>query len=338
MTLNALQESSEFESQARFYVGVDTHTDTHTIAVLDDVGRTLKTATYSTTAGGYRSVVKALARFGSPAQVVVGVEGTNSYGAGLTRVLQAGGFTVFEVLRPTRQVRRMDGKSDPIDAVEAARTLISGRGISVPKSSIGAAESLRYLNAARDKYVSIMTALSNAILSLLITAPEGIREKYARGTIVNKLQALVGCRPGALDPTSVDFHVLTTLKSLARTYQETKKAADFLKDQMRLILEKEYPVLLAVHGVGTITAAALTITAGDNPQRIHSEAAFAKLCGACPIPASSGKTNRHRLNRGGDRRANKALHRIALVRLSTHQPTKDYAQRQTQRGKTKKEI
>lgn len=245
---------------------------------------------------------------------------------------------MFEVLRPARQVRRMDGKSDPIDAAEAARTLMSGKGISIPKTGSGPAESLRYLNAARDKYVSVMTALSSAILSLLVTAPLNIRQKYSKGTTTKTLECLAVCRPGNLDPTSTDFHVLTALKSMAVTHKEISVSAALLEGRMRLILEEHYPALLSVHGVGTMTAAALAITAGDNPERIRSEAAFAKLCGACPIPASSGKTNRHRLNRGGDRRGNKALHRIALVRMSTDQNTKDYVERQTGRGKTKKET
>lgn len=338
MTPSALQETSGTESQVQFYVGIDTHTDTHTIAVLDATGRTVETSTHAATPAGYRGVVNALNGFAGPSQVSVGVEGTNSYGAGLTRALQAGGFTVFEVLRPTRQVRRMDGKSDPIDAVEAARSLMSGRGISVPKTSTGPAERLRYLNAARDKYVSIMTALSCSILSLLVTAPEAIREKFSQDTTAKTLTLLAQCRPGKLDPTGTDFYVLTALKSMARTHQDIKETAKVLEQQMKAIVEEHYPTLSGVHGVGTITATSLAVTAGDNPERIHSEAAFAKLCGACPIPASSGKTNRHRLNRGGDRRANKALHRIALVRMGSHQPTKDYVERQTKRGKTKKEI
>lgn len=306
--------------------------------MLDAAGRTLVTTTYPATSAGYRCAVKDLDKFGGPDQVKVGVEGTNSYGAGLTRFLQTTGFTVFEVLRPTRQVRRMDGKSDPIDAVEAARTLISGRGISIPKTGTGPAESLRYLIAARDKYVSVMTALSNSVLSLLVTAPEGIRQKYSQATTTKTLACLAACRPGKLDSTSADFHVLTALKSMARTHKDINEAATVLGEHARVILEEHYPVLLTVYGVRTMTAAALAITAGDNPQRIRSEAAFAKLCGACPIPASSGKTNRHRLNRGGDRRGNKALHRIALVRMSKHQPTRDYVDRQTGRGKTKNEI
>lgn len=322
----------------QFHVGVDTHADTHTIAILDAAGRVAETSTHSATPEGYREVIGTLRGLGDPSVVQVGVEGTNSYGAGLTRALADDTFEVFEVLRPTRQVRRMDGKSDPIDAVEAARTLMSGRGISVPKSGIGTAESLRYLTVARNKYVSTMIALSNAILALLVTAPAQIRTKYGAKGTKQTLRNLQHCRPGHLDTTSVDFYVLTTLKTMAKTHQTLQEAADQLEKRMGHLVEAHYPALLNLHGVGVITAATLAVTAGDNPQRIHSEAAFAKMCGACPIPASSGRTNRHRLNRGGDRQANMALHRIALVRMRHHEPTRKYVARQVTRGKTKREA
>lgn len=321
-----------------FWVGIDTHSETHTVAVLDAAGRTLMTGTYPATKTGYQEVVEGLVCLGRPAQFRVGVEGTNSYGAGLSRTLQTAGFEVFEVLRPARRVRRMDGKSDPIDAVEAARTLMSGRGVSVPKNGVGYAESLRYLHAARDKYVGMMTAISNAVLALVVTAPVSLREKYAQKTTEKTIAALAACRPGMRDHAGTDYHVLSALRSMAKTYGDLKEEAGRLEEQMRGILEDHYRALLAVYGVGVVSAADLVVTAGDNPERIRSEAAFAKLCGACPIPASSGKTNRHRLNRGGDRRANRALHRIALVRMSSHRETRAYVEKQTQRGKGKKEI
>ena len=322
----------------RFYVGVDTHTNTHTIAVLDAVGRVRETHTYPATPGGYRKVINLLTGLGGPSVVQAGVEGTNSYGAGLTRALQANGFTVFEVLRPARQVRRLDGKSDPIDAVEAARTLMIGRGISTPKSATGVAESLRYLNAARNNYVSTMTSISNQILGFLVTAPAPLRQKYRAKETSQTLQKLRNSRPAHLDETSVDFHVLTTMKTLAKTHQHLKEAAENLEQQMNALLQEHYPALLALYGVGTITAATLVATAGDNPSRIRSEAAFAKMCGACPIPASSGKTSRHRINRGGNRQANAALHRIALTRMNSDETTRQYVARQTKAGKTKREI
>lgn len=336
--IEKLDQGQDAASVTKLYVGVDTHADTHTVAALDGVGRVLWTKTYPATSVGYQAVITCLESLGPVGETLVGVEGTNSYGAGLTRALVAGGFDVFEVLRPTRQVRRMDGKSDPIDAVEAARALISGRGVSVPKSGTGAAESLRCLNVARNKYVSVMKALSNAVLSLLITASVQVREKYEAETTRETLRKLRNCRPGCLGADSVDFFVLTSLKTMAKTHWDLNQAAAGLEDRMHALLQVHYPALLELYGVGTITAATLVAAAGDNPHRIRSEAAFAKMCGACPIPASSGKTNRYRLNRGGNRQANKALHQIAIVRMSNHEPTIQYAARQTERGKTKREI
>lgn len=322
----------------KFYVGVDTHIDTHTVAILDAAGRTLETSAHAATPHGYQDVIDTLKGLGDLSVIQVGVEGTNSYGAGLTRALQDSRFEVFEVLRPTRQVRRMDGKSDPIDAVEAARTLMSGRGISVPKSGVGAAESLRHLNVARNQHVSMMTALSNAILALLVTASAQIREKYRANTTRETLRKLRNSRPRPLEVDSVDYCALTSLKTMARTHQTLALAAEELEERMRVLLEVHYPALLQLHGAGTITAATLAATAGDNPKRIRNEAAFAKMCGACPIPASSGRTDRHRLNRGGNRQANKALHQIAVVRMSNHEPTRQYVERQIKRGKAKPEI
>lgn len=324
--------------ETMFYVGVDTHSQTHTVAVLDAVGRVLTTGTYPATSAGYDEVIAHLAGLGSVGQFQVGVEGTNSYGAGLSRALQAVGYRVFEVLRPTRRVRRMDGKSDPIDAVEAARTVMSGRGVSTPKDGTGPAESLRYLTAARNKYVSVLTSLSNMILAFLSTAPASVREKYSRETTGKTLAALAACKPAMRDLASTEFHILSTMKSMAQTHKNLKAVAEQLETQMKAVMEEHYPALLAIYGVGVIAAADLAVTAGDNPQRIRSEAAFAKLCGVCPIPASSGKTSRHRLNRGGDRRGNRALHRIALVRMSTEARTRAYVEKQVGLGKSKREI
>lgn len=321
----------------RFYIGIDTHTDTHTLAVLNTAGHVESTATYPTTMDGLTTICRLIGSLGDPEDLMIGIEGTNSYGAGLNRALQGAGYTTWEVLRPTRQVRRRDGKSDPIDAVEAARTVMSGRGISIPKTSDGPAESLRYLTRVRNKYVSMMTSLTNMITALLITAPTPIREKYIKASPAT-LKALASSRPGVLDPESVDFHVMATLKSLAQTHQGLQQSADGLEQQMSTILAQHYPALMDVAGVGPCNASKLMAMAGDNPQRIHSEGAFAKMCGASPIPASSGRTDRHRLNRGGNRQANAALHSITLSRMRHHQPTKDYVARQIARGKQTPDI
>lgn len=315
--------------------GVDTHTDTHTLAILTAHGSVILTETFTADQLGYAELITTLENAGNV--TVVAVEGTNSYGAGLTRMLTTAGYTVKEVLRPTRQVRRMHGKSDAIDAVEAARALISNQGISEAKDSSTPAESLRYLLAARSQLVSSSTALGNSITSLLVTAPEAVRSKYRDLTAAALNRHLAASRPGKqVDcPSTAVMHAL---QQLAKTREDLRSKADQLEQQMRSILVKHYPQVLGIYGAGTIVAAQLVVTIGGNPHRIRNEAAFASLCGAAPIPASSGRTNRHRLNRGGDRRGNSALHRIALIRLQRDERTREYATRRTQEGKTKREI
>lgn len=336
MIMTATAAISDVGCEGVFAAGVDTHTDTHTLALLDPQGRIVHTETFPATSTGYQRLACVISSTGE--RVHVGVEGTNSYSAGLTRALHAAGFTVSEVLRPTRQVRRMDGKSDPVDAIEAARCVLSGRGLSTPKDTTGSGESLRYLHVARAKLVSMMGALSSQIVSLLVTAPATIRDKYLPLTVGERIGALARCRPGAAQPCSLDMDVLTVLKTLARTHRDLAEKAAALLTRMQSILDQDHPALLDVYGVGPVTAAALVIAAGDNPERIRNQAAFAKLCGACPIPASSGRTQRHRLNRGGNRDANKALHHIAVVRMRRHKQTQDYVRRQRARGKSNPEI
>lgn len=315
--------------------GVDTHTDTHTLAVLTAQGQTVMTETFTADAHGYTDLISALHEAGAIA--VVGVEGTNSYGAGLTRALAVAGFTVVEVLRPTRQVRRMNGKSDPIDAIEAARSVLSGQGLSVAKDTTTPVEALRFLLTARTRLVAAASAIGNSIVSLLVTAPEPVRDKYRGLRTPALIKALAASRPAGPVDTPETAAPLA-LRTLARSHQEATAKADDLEEQMHTVLTRHYPGLLAVYGAGPIVAAQLAVTAGGNPDRIHSEAAFASLCGAAPIPASSGRTNRHRLNRGGDRRGNNALHRITLVRMQHDRRTQDYVTRRTREGKSTTEI
>lgn len=315
--------------------GVDTHTDTHTLAVLTAQGQTVMTETFTADAHGYAGLLGALHAAGTVA--VVGVEGTNSYGAGLTRALATAGFTVAEVLRPTRQVRRMNGKSDPIDAIEAARSVLAGQGLSVAKDTTTPVESLRFLLTARNRLVAAATSIGNSITSLLVTAPEPVRDKYRGLRTPALVKALAASRPtGPVDAPETAAPL--ALRTLARAHQEATAKADDLEEQMHTVLAEHYPGLLAVYGAGPIVAARLAVTAGGNPDRIRNEAAFASLCGAAPIPASSGRTNRHRLNRGGDRRGNNALHRITLVRMQHDQRTQDYLARRTREGKSTTEI
>ena len=321
------------EQPTTIIAGVDTHTGIHTLALLDMNGRVLSTNTFGADPDGYGHLI---AMLGDPARCAgIGVEGTNSFGAALARRLQAAGFPVYEVLRPKRGVRRKDGKSDPIDAIAAARSVLAGDGTSLPKSSDGWVEALRHLNAERSQPVTAMTTPANSTGGLPAAAPEPIREKYRGLRTETRMNRLASCRPsGGL----VAHSVLTALKGAAKAWRALKEQADPLEERMRSILDTNARPLLDIYRAGTITAATIAIVAGDNPERIRDEAAFAKLCGACPIPASSGKTNRHRLNRDGNRQGNMALHRIAIVRLGYHQPTRDYVAKKTREGKSKLEI
>ena len=321
------------EPPTTIIAGVDTHTGTHTLALLDMNGRVLSTNTFGADPDGYGRLI---AMLGAPARCAgIGVEGTNSFGAALARRLQAAGFPVYEVLKPKRGVRRKDGRSDPIDAIAAARSVLAGDGTSLPKSSDGWVEALRHLNAERSQLVAAMTTPANSTGGLPVTAPEPIREKYRGLRTETRMNRLASCRPsGGL----VAHSMLTALKGAAKAWKTPKEQADLLEERMRSILDTNARPLLDIYCAGTITAATIAIVAGDNPERIRDEAAFAKLCGACPIPASSGKTNRHRLNRGGNRQCNMALHRIAIVRLRYHQPTRDYVAKKTREGKSKLEI
>lgn len=323
-----------FDDTAGFIAGVDTHDQTHTLAILTNTGGIESTKTFDADKHGYQALIDTLTTTGNI--LAVGVEGTNSYGAGLTRALVNAGYTVTEVLRPTRQVRRLHGKSDPIDAVAAARTVLAGDGTSHAKDTQTPAEALRFLLTARTQLVHAMTAMVACIRSLMVTAPEDLRATYRGMPTARLISRLVASRPGkAITPAAAAAY---SLKQMAQTYRDHQKRADELDEQMNALLIDAYPNLLAIYGASTITAAELAVTAGGNPERIHSEAAFASLCGVAPIPASSGKTNRHRVNHGGDRRGNKALHRIALVRMRHDPRTRAYVQRRLGEGKTKKDV
>lgn len=314
-------------------IGADTHLDTIHLAALSDTGKPLGDAEFPTHPTGYYVAVKWAQSFGTV--LIAGVEGTNSYGAGLTRALQDAGIDVVEVNRPDRAARRRRGKSDPLDAYAAARTALSGHGLAAPKDERTVA--LSALLTARRGAVKAHTAATNQIHSLLVTAPAELRERYRRHSTRGLVKALALCRPAAhTDPTTIA--VLTALKTLAYRAQFLHRQEHELTEQLHTLTQQLNPGLRAAHGVGPDTATTLLITAGLNPHRLHSEAAFAALCGTAPMPASSGKTTRHRLSRGGDRSANNALHRIALVRMSNDPRTRAYTARQTANGRSKTEI
>lgn len=326
--------TTDIDLSASPVAGVDTHTDTHTVAAVTPTGRHLATETFPTTRPGYTHLAEFLSKHGVGA---VGVEGTNSFGAGLTRHLIDRGYTVVEVLRPARSIRRRDGKSDPVDALAAARQVLTGEGLSTPKDSTGPVESLRALQITRKQLVSTTAKLITTMKSLLVTAPDDIRTRYATMTNHALVNALVYCRPSS-DVTDPRNGVLTSLKILATTYRALRVQCDELETRIAALVSVINPHVINIVGCGALVSADLLISIGDNPERIHSEAALAHLCGVAPLPASSGRTNRHRLNRGGDRRANSALYRIAMVRMKCDQRTREYVARRTEEGLSKREI
>ncbi|AUA10551.1 IS110 family transposase [Streptomyces sp. SID8382] len=315
----------------KVFGGVDSHTDTLHVAVISDNGGHLADAEFATTPAGYAA---ALAFIDAHGQVTaIGVEGTSSYGAGFTRAARSRGHQVIEVNRPDKAERRRIGKSDPIDAYAAARAALSGRASSAPKDDT--VTGIRALHNAARSAVKARTAALNQIGSILVCVPEAIRAKYGPLKSTDRADALARQRPAG---DTVHTAVLTALRTLARRVKELTAEHEALTKALDTAVTVGNPGLRAAHGVGPDTAAQLLITAGGNPERMRTEASFAALCGAAPVPASSGRTNRHRLSRGGDRAANAALYRIALVRMGSDSRTREYAARQMAAGRTKKEI
>jgi transposase len=315
--------------------GVDTHGLTHHAAVIDPLGRHLADREFPATIVGYRDLLAWMRSHGT--LTAVGVEGTGAYGAELARVLTAAGVAVVDVDRPDRKTRRMRGKSDPIDAYAAATAVVSGRATGCPKSRTGIVEAVRVLRVARRSAVKARTQAMNQIRGLLVSAPGELREQVAGLPRAVLVRTLARMRPG----TSLSTPVTATkaaLRRLARRYQAMDEEIAELDAELAPLAEQAAPELLALFGVGVETAGQLLASAGDNPERMRSEAAFAHLAGVAPIPASSGRTHRHRLNRGGDRAANNALHTIVLVRMRYDERTRAYVDRRTREGLSKKDI
>jgi transposase len=287
--------------------GVDTHKDTHTAAVLDATGRLLGHRQFPATPAGYAQLLAWLGGHGELDKV--GVEGTGAYGAGLARFLQTAGVELVEVDRPDRKARRQQGKSDPVDAEAAARAAQAGRAVGVPTGRDGGVEALRALRIARRSAVAARAQAQTQMTSMIVTA--------------------------AADPATA---TVIALRALARRHQQLSAEITELDALIAPLVTAINPALCALVGVGPEVAGQLLVTAGDNPHRPRSEAAFAMLCGAAPLPASSGRTDRHRLNRGGDRQANRALYRIVLCRLRWDPRARDYAARRTTQGLSRPEI
>jgi len=315
--------------------GVDTHGETHHAAVIDQVGQQVADAEFPTTAAGYRALLAWLHGQGQVERVAV--EGTGAYGAALGRYLREQGVAVVEVDRPDRKTRRAKGKSDPIDAYAAARAALSGQASGTPKTRDGKVEAIRVLRNARGGAVKARTQAVNQLKGLLVTAPAALREQLRSLDTAALVGACAHLSPGTdlSDPANAVKTALRRLATRIRAFDT--EIADADRDLAPLV-SAAAPRLVALMGVGPEVAGQLLVTAGDNPDRLRSEAAFAHLCGVAPIPASSGRTDRHRLNRGGDRAANCALYRIVLCRLRYDPATQAYAERRTKQGLSKPEI
>jgi transposase len=315
-------------------IGVDTHADTHTAVALNGVGQRLGALEIETTTAGYGRLVEWARELGDVERA--GVEGTGAYGAGLARHLMGEGITVIEVDRPNRQRRRRLGKSDPTDAEAAARAVLAGEATATAKDTTGRAEAVRILHLTRRSAIKARTQAANQIRDLVLTAPEPIRDDLRGLTAPQRARLCATWDPTAVtDPASATRRALRDLA--VRWLQLTAETRE-LETALTQLLTDLTPSLLAQHGVGIDTAAKLVIAAGDQPTRLRSEAAFAALCGVSPIQASSGKHQRHRLNRGGDRQANNALHTVVLHRWRSCPETRAYIERRRTEGKTDREI
>lgn len=321
-------------SQLLITGGVDTHKDTHTAAALDSTGRCLGNATFPASQGGYVAVLDWLRGFGRIERV--GVEGTGAYGSGLATYLCKQGVNVLEVNRPNRQARRRHGKSDPADAEAAARAALAGNAIGVPKSQDGDVEVIRLLRIQRRSAIRARTQAANQLHALIVTAPESLRCNL-RGL---SLAALIkrAARFRDTKPAGLTSATRLVLRGLALRYRGLDQEVALLDAHIKTLVNAAAPDLVALRGVGPDVAGTLLVAAGDNPARLTSERSFAALCGVSPVDASSGRQHRHRLNRGGNRDANRALWVIALSRLRCDERTRAYFARRTAEGLDKKEI
>ena len=322
------------ESPIRVTAGADTHRDSHVVAALDQRGAELGVHEFATDPTGHDDVLKWLESFGPIDRI--GVEGTGTYGAGLCRFLQRNGIEVIEVTRGDRQARRSHGKSDPVDAVAAARAAQSGKAVAQPKTRTGSVEAIRALRLVRRSATRDRTGAINQMRALVVTAPDDIRQTLRGVTIHQLITRAARLRPA--NPTTATGATKFALRELARRVQSLDTEIGRVNAVLDPLVATTAPGLVARHGIGTDTAATLLVTAGDNPNRLRSEASFAHLCGSAPIDASSGLIKRKRLNPRGDRSANEALWRIVLVRMSTEPRTRAYVARRTLEGKSKREI
>lgn len=323
-------------SAAQIVVGVDTHQGTHHAAVIDIHHTRLGHRQFPADAAGYRALHQWAAGHGEI--TLAAVESTGSYGAALTRHLTAQGLVVIEVGRPEKSTRYKDGKSDPIDAYSAAEQALARRATAKAKDTTGLVEALRMVKGPRDSAVKHRTCAYNQLRDLITTAPDTIRDQLLPLTTRQRLTKAAAMRPDPARITEPEHAARYALRALARRITELDAEIDAADQHIARLTRKACPRLLAMPQVGPQSAAQLMITAGQNIDRMRTEATFAKLCGVAPLPASSGKTTRHRLNRGGDRQANSALYMITIGRMGNHPETIAYVERRTQQKMTNAEI
>ena len=313
---------------------MDTHADMHVAAALDPVGGLLGVGEFPVTPAGYARLLEWLGGFGTVC--LAGIEGTGSYGAGLSRHITNAGVRVVEAGRSDRQDRRRAGKSDPLDAISAARAAQSGRARGAPKGRDGAVEAIRALMVAKRSARSERIQTINQARSLVHTGPDDLRARFTGHTTVALVAGLASLRPRP--GSTIGYATRVALRELGRRAEFPGAQLERPGELIVPLVTAHAPRLLALYGVGPGTAALLLIAAGDHPERLRSEATWAHLCAAAPIPASSGKVTRHRLNPGGERQASHALWRIVITRMSSHPPTRVYAGRRSKEGLPEKEI
>ncbi|ACV21484.1 Transposase IS116/IS110/IS902 family [Slackia heliotrinireducens] len=314
----------ECTAGAPAFAGVDTHKETNMLALKDGLGRTVGIWEFPANPAGYDALADAI----GDTSVPVGVEGARSYGAGLAQRLAELGYEVREVVRPRREQRRR-GKTDEIDALAACDNLAAGRSMPA-KEMEGGAAALRWLMVAREQEVAHMTRLACCMDSMLVTAPYGVRERWRGLEGAALMRAVAAGRPK--DAAG------RTMREVAKSWLGAEARAGRLEAEILELMARSYPALIGAPCVGAISGARIVLAAGSNPSRLGGEAAFSMLCGTSPVPASSGNTVRHRLNRGGNRQANRAVHEIARARMSHDPRTKAYIARKMSEGKTKREA
>ncbi|WP_187285922.1 IS110 family RNA-guided transposase [Streptomyces sp. me109] len=340
MTTRQCSTSSSTDPPVRREVvlGVDTHGEVHVAAVISPLGKILGTESFPATAAGYRQLVVWARKRGTVRRA--GVEGTGTFGAGLSRYLVTQQIQVFEVNRPDRSARRLLGKSDPLDAQAAARAVLSGRARAQAKSGDGPVHSARIYKLAKDSAVKARTQAINQLKAVLVIADPALRERLSSlgNAELFRTCARLGPPDGGGDEDAVAQATHMTLRMLAERIEQLTGQINELNQRLTRLVEHHAPQLLVPVGIGPDSAVTLLITMGDNPERLSTEASFAALCGVSPVEYSSGRRSTRRLNYGGDRQANAALHRIVFTRLRHDHRTQAYYERRTQEGKTRREI